>query len=128
MFENRVLRRIFGPKRDEVTRERRKLHSVEVHNLYSSADIVRQIKSRRMSWAGHMARMGEGRNVHRGLVGKPEGKDHLKDQDVDGRMGLEWILGRLAGGVEWIHLAQDRDHWRSVVNAVMNLRVLASRS
>jgi hypothetical protein len=71
VFENRVLRRIFGPKKDEVTEEWRKLNSGELHNLYSSPDIVRQIKSRRMRLAGHVARMGEGRNVHMVLVGKP---------------------------------------------------------
>jgi hypothetical protein len=70
-----------------------------LHNLYSSPDIFRQIKSRRMSWAGHVARMGEGRNVYRVLVGKPEGKNHLEEQDVDGWMGSKWILGRLVGGV-----------------------------
>jgi hypothetical protein len=74
VFENRVLRRIFGPKRDEVTGEWRKLHIGELRNLYSSPDIIRQIKSRRMRWAGHVARMGEGRNVYRVLVRKPEGK------------------------------------------------------
>jgi hypothetical protein len=74
VFENRVLRGIFGPKRDEVRAERRKLHSGELHNLYSSPDNVRQIKSRRMRWAGHVARMGEGRNMYRVLVGNPEGK------------------------------------------------------
>jgi hypothetical protein len=126
LFENRVLRRIFGPKRDEVTGERRKLHRGQLHNLYSSPDIIRQIKSGRMRWAGHVARMGEGRNVYRILMEKPEGKDHLKDQGVDGRMESKWTLGRLVGaGVEWIHLAQDRDRWRAVVNAVMNLQVLA---
>jgi hypothetical protein len=72
VFENRVLRRIFGPKRDEVTVEWRKLHNGELRNLYSSPDIIRHIKSRRMRWAGHVARMGEGRNVYRVLVGKPE--------------------------------------------------------
>jgi hypothetical protein len=126
-FENRELRRIFGPKRDEIMGQWRKLHSGELHNLYSSTDTIRQIKSRRVRWAGHVARMGEGRNVYRVVVGKPEGKDHWKDQGVDGRMGSKWILGRLVGGVEWVHLAQDRDRWRAVVNAVMNLRVLAPR-
>jgi hypothetical protein len=117
------------PQRGKVTGEWRKLHSGELHNLHSSPDIVRQIKSRRMRWAGHVARMGEGRNVYRVLVGKSEGKNHLKDQGVDGRMGSKWTLGKLVGGcVEWIDLAQDRDRWRAVVNAVMNLRVLASRS
>jgi hypothetical protein len=69
-----VLRRIFGPKRDEVTGDRRKLHNEELHNLYSSPNIIRMIKSRRMRWAGQVARMGETRNVCRILVGKPEGK------------------------------------------------------
>jgi hypothetical protein len=77
VFENRVLRGIFGPKRDEVRGEWRKLHNGELHNLSSSSDIIRQIKSRRMRWAGHVARMGEGRNVYRVLVGKPEGKRQL---------------------------------------------------
>jgi hypothetical protein len=72
VFENRVLRRIFGPKRDEVTGEWRKLHSEELLNLYSSPDIIRQIKSWRMRWAGHVARMGEERNVYEVLMGKPE--------------------------------------------------------
>jgi hypothetical protein len=124
-----VLRRIFGPKRDEVTGEWRKLHSGELHILYSSPDIIRQIKSRKMRWAGHVARMGEGRSVYRVLVRSPKERDHLKDQGVDGRMGSKWTLGILVGGnVEWIQLAQDRDRWRAVVNAVMNRRVLAPRS
>jgi hypothetical protein len=72
VFENRVLGRIFGPKRDGVTGEWRKLHSGELHNLYSPPYIIRQIKSRRMRWAGHVARMGEGKNVYRVLVGKPK--------------------------------------------------------
>jgi hypothetical protein len=74
VFENRVLRRIFGPKRDEVMGDWRKLHNEELHNLYSSADIMRQVKSRRMRWAGHVARMGEEGKVYNVLVGKPEGK------------------------------------------------------
>jgi hypothetical protein len=78
VFVNRVLRRIFGTKREEVTGEWRKLHSGELHNFYASPDIIRQIKSRRMRWAGHVARMGEGRNVYRVLVGKPEGKRKLE--------------------------------------------------
>jgi hypothetical protein len=77
VFENRVLRGLFGPKGDEVTGEWRKLHSRELHNLYSSPDIIRQIKSRRMRWAGHVERMGEGRNVYRVSVGKPKGKRHF---------------------------------------------------
>jgi hypothetical protein len=86
VFENRVLR-IFGPKGDEVTGEWKKLHIGKLHNLYSSFDIIRQIKSRRTRWVGHAARMGEGRNMYRVLVGKPEGKGYLKDQVVDRRIG-----------------------------------------
>jgi hypothetical protein len=99
VFENRVLRRIFGSKRDEVMGERRKLHGEELHNLYSSPGTIRRMKSRRMRWSGHVAHMGEGRNVYRVLVGKPKGKKHLKDQGVDGRMVSKWTLGRLAGGM-----------------------------
>ena len=77
MFENRVLRRIFGPKRDEVTGEWRKLHNEELNDLSCSPNIVRLIKSRRMRWAGHVACMGERRDVYRVLVGKPEGKRPL---------------------------------------------------
>jgi hypothetical protein len=78
VFENRVLRRIFGPMKDGVTGEWRKLHNGELHNLHSSPDIIRHIKSRRMRWAGHVARMGEGKNVYRILVGKSEGKRPLE--------------------------------------------------
>ena len=77
VFENRVLRRIFGTKRDEVTGEWRKLHNEELNNLYSSPNIVRVVKSRRMRWAGHVAHMGEGRGVYRVLVEKPEGKRQI---------------------------------------------------
>jgi hypothetical protein len=87
-----VLRRIFGPKRDEVTGEWRKLHSEELHNLYSSPNIIRQVKSRGMRWAEHVACMGEERKVWE----SPKGRDHLEDQGVGGKMGSEWMLGRLA--------------------------------
>jgi hypothetical protein len=80
VFENRVLRRIFGPKRDEVTGEWRKLHSEELHNLYSSKNIIRQIKSMRMRWAGHVARIGEKRKVYKVLAGRPEGRRSLGKQ------------------------------------------------
>jgi hypothetical protein len=76
VFENRVLRRIFGPRRDEVTGDWRKLHNEELHNLYSSPNIIRMMKSRRMRWAGHVARMGETRNAYKHIGGKPERKDH----------------------------------------------------
>jgi hypothetical protein len=101
VFENRLLRRIFGPKRDEVTGEWRKLHNEELHNLYSSPDIIRQIKSGRMRWAGHVARMGNERKVYKVLVGNLKERDHWEDQGVGGKMGSELILGRLAWGV-WI--------------------------
>jgi len=124
VFENRVLRRIFGPKRDEVRGEWRKLHNEELNDLYCSSNIVRVIKSRRMRWAGHVARMREGRGAYRVLVGKPRGKRPL------GRNRLRWednIKKDLeeggCGGVDRIELAQDRDRWRALVNAVMNLRV-----
>jgi hypothetical protein len=100
VFENRVLRRIFGPKRDEVAGEWRKLHNEELHNLHSSPDIIRQIKSRRMRWAGHVARMGEKRKL-RFWWKSPKERDHSEDQGVGGSMGSELILGRLDWGV-WI--------------------------
>jgi hypothetical protein len=129
VFENRVLRRMFGPKRDEVTGDWRKLHNGELHNLYSSPDIIRQIKSRRMGWAGHVACMGEGRNVYRVLVGKPEGKRPLERPRRRWKNGIKMDLREIGwGDVEWIHMAQDRDLWQALVNAVMNLQVLAPRS
>jgi len=85
VFENMVLRRIFGPRRDEVTGEWRKLHNEELNDLYSSPNIVRVIKSRRMRWAGHVARMGEKRGVCRVLLGKPEGRRPL------GRPRRRWV-------------------------------------
>jgi hypothetical protein len=101
----------------------------EFHNLYTSPDIIRQIKSRRMRWAGHVARMGEGRNVYRVLVGKPEKKRPLGRPRHRWEDGIKMDPREIGwGGVECIHLAQDRDRWRAVVNAVMNLRVLAPRS
>jgi hypothetical protein len=78
VFENRVLRRIFGPKRDDVTEEWRKLQNEELHNLYWSLNIIRQIKSRRMSWVGHVASMGIERKVYRVLVKKPKGKSPIR--------------------------------------------------
>jgi hypothetical protein len=120
----RVLR-IFGPKRDEITGEWRKMHSGALHNFCSSLDIIRKMKSRRMRWAGHVARMGEGRNVYRVLVGKPEGKRQLVRSRRRWEEGIKMDLTEIGGGVEWIHLAQDRDRWGAVVNAVTNHRVRA---
>jgi hypothetical protein len=88
VFENRVLRRIFGPKRDEVTGEWRKLRNEELNDLYSSPHMSRVIKTRRMRWAGHVARMVQRRGVYRVLVGKTKERDHLEDPGVDGRMIL----------------------------------------
>jgi hypothetical protein len=123
VFENRVLRNIFGPKREE-DGSWRKLHNDELHSLYSSPNIVRVIKSRRIRWAGQVARMGEGRGVYRILVRSPEGKRPL------GRPRRRWednikIDLREIGINEtnWIQLAQDRIHWRACVNTIMNLRV-----
>jgi hypothetical protein len=119
-----VLRRIFGPRRDEVTGEWRRLHYEELNDLYSSPNIVRVRKSRKMGWAGHVARMGEEMGVYRVLVGKPEEKRPLRrsrHRCVDNiRTDLEEVG---CGYVDWIGLAQDRDRWRTLVNAVMNLRV-----
>jgi hypothetical protein len=84
MFENRILRRIFGLKREEVTGGWRKLHNEELHNLYSSPSVIRMIKSRRVRWAWHVARKVKKRNEYRILVGKPEGRDHWEDEDVGG--------------------------------------------
>jgi hypothetical protein len=101
VFENRVLRTVFRPKRAEVTGEWRKLHSEELHILYFSPNIIRRIKLRRMRWAGHVARMGEERNVYRVLIGKSEGKRPLgrpRPRWGEGD-GSECMLGRLAGGV-----------------------------
>jgi hypothetical protein len=116
--------RVFGPKRDEVTGKWRKLHNAELNDLYSLPNIVRVVKSRRMRWAGHMARMGEEIGVHRVLVGKPEGKRPLgrpiRRWEDNIKMDVEAVGG---GGGDWMELAQDRDRWRALVSTVKNLRV-----
>ena len=118
MFENMVLRRIFGPRKDEVTGEWRRLHNEELNDLYFSPNIVRVMKSRRMRWAGHVARMGEDRVVYRVLAGKPEGTGPRWVDNI--RMDLQEVG---CGYMDWIGLAQDRNRWRTLVSAVMNLRV-----
>jgi hypothetical protein len=97
--------------------------------LYSSPDIIKQMKSRNVRWAGHVARIGEGRNAYGVLVGKPEGKRLLERPRRRWEDGIEMDLREIGWGVvEWIHVAQVRDRWLAVVSAVMNLRVLAPRS
>jgi hypothetical protein len=127
--DKRVLRRIFGPKREEVTGEWSKLHYEELHKFYSSPDIIRQVrsgqvKSRRMLWTGHMERMGEDTRVYKVLVGKPEGKRPLGGS----RHRWEYGIRMEHAEMDLIRLAQDRDGRRAVVRAVMSLRVLAPRS
>ena len=123
MFENRVLRRVFGPKRDDVTGEWRKLHNEELSDLYPLPNIVRVVKSK-MRWAGHVARMGDGREVHRVLVGKPEGKRPLGRPRHRWEDNIKMDLQEVGGGCgDWMELAQDRDGWRALVGTVMNLWV-----
>jgi hypothetical protein len=124
VLENRVLRMIFGQKRDEVTGEWRKLHDEELRDLYSSPSVIRIIKSRKLRLAGHVARMGETRNAYRLLVNKRDGKRPL------GRPRRRWVdnirtdLGEVGwGDVDWIGLAKDINRWRALVNSVLNLRV-----
>ena len=120
----RVLRRVFGSKRDEVTGAWRKLHNEELRDLYSLPNMARVVKSRIMRWAGHVARMGEGRGVHRVLVGKPEGKRPLGRPRRRWEYNIKMDLREVGiGGGDWMELAQDRDRWWALVNTVMNLRV-----
>jgi hypothetical protein len=119
-----VLRRIFEPKRNEVTGKWRKLHNKKLNELYCSRNVIRLIKSRRMRWAGHVGRMWERRSVYRVLMRKPErrrplGRPRLRWED-NIKMDLQEVG---CGSMDWIELAQDRDRWRSLVNAVMNLLV-----
>jgi len=124
VFENSELRRIFRPERDEVTGEWRKLHNEELNDLHSSTNIIRGIKSRRMRWAGYVARMGERIRVYRLLVGKPEGKRSFGRPTCGWEDNIKMDPQEVGyRGTDWIELAQDRDRWRALLNAVMNLRV-----
>jgi hypothetical protein len=123
VFENRVLSRIFVPRRDEVRWECRKLHNEELNDLHSSHNIVRVIKSRGIRWVGHIASLREKRGVYRVMLGEPEERNRLGDPGVEGRIILKWIFRKWdVGGLDWIDLDVDRDRWRALVNAVMNLR------
>jgi hypothetical protein len=110
------LRRIFGPKRDEVTGGWRKLHNEELHNLYSSP--IRMIKPKKLRWTGHVALLVEKRHAYRIFVGKPKGKRRRWMDNI--KMDLREIGW---GDVDWIYLVHNRDQWRAVVNTVMNIRV-----
>jgi hypothetical protein len=124
VFENRVLRRIFGPKRDEVRGGWRKLHNEELHGLYSSPSIVRVIKAKGMRWEEHVARMGEVRGAYDILVGRPEGRRPLERPRRRWEDNIKMDFREIGfGDVDWIHWAQDRNRWRALVNTVMNLLV-----
>ncbi|KAJ4432257.1 hypothetical protein ANN_20874 [Periplaneta americana] len=119
VFENKILRKIFGVKREEVAGEWRKLHNTELHPLYSSPDIIRNIKSRRLRWARHIAHMGESRNAYRVLFGRPEGKRSLGWPRRRWENNIKMDLREVGyDDREWINLAQDRDRWWAYVRAV----------
>jgi hypothetical protein len=124
VFENRVLRRIFGLKRDEVTWEWWILHNKELYALYSSPSIIRVIKSRRLRWAGHVAGVWERRGANRASVGKPEGRRPLgrPRRRWEDNIKLDFTDVGWRGGY-WIDLGQDRNRWRALVSAVMNFQV-----
>jgi hypothetical protein len=124
VFENRVLRKIFGPKRDEVTGEWRRLHSEELCALYFSPNIFQVIKSRRMRWAGHVTRMEDTRGAHSILMGRPDGKRSLGKPRHRCEDNIKMDFKDVGSeGMDWIALAEDRDRWRMLVNVVINLRV-----
>jgi hypothetical protein len=124
LFENRVLRRIFGPRWDEVTGEWRKLYNEELNDLYSLPNIMRVVKSRGMRWAGHVARMAEEREVQRVLMGKPEGKRPLGRPRRRWEDNIKIDVQEVGGGRgDWKELAQDRDGRRVLESRLKNLRV-----
>ena len=124
MIGNRLLRVILGPRRDEVTGEWRKLRNEELNDLYSLPNIVRVIKSRRMRWAGHVARMGESRDVYRVLVGKPEGMRPLGKPERRWEDNIKMDVQEVGcGGYGLDRAGSGQGRWRAVVNAVMILRV-----
>jgi hypothetical protein len=115
---------IIRERRDEVTGEWRKLHNEEPNDMYSLANIVRVVRSRRMRWVGHVARMGEGRGVHRVLMGRPEGRRPLGRPRHRWEDNIKMDIQEVGGDCgDWMERAQDRDRWRTLVNTVMNFRV-----
>jgi hypothetical protein len=115
MFENKVLTKIFGPKKEERIEGWRKLHEEELHNLYSSTHIIRMIRSRWMIWAGDVARMGKKGNAYRVLVGKSEGREQLGRPRRRCEDNIKMDLREIGwSGVDWIHLTQDCDQWRTL--------------
>ena len=124
VFENSVLRKIFGAKKDEITGEWTKLHNAELHALYSSPNIIRNVKWRRLRWAGNVARMEQSRNAYRVLVGKPESKKPLWRSRRRWEDNVKMDFREVGCDPrDWIALAEDRDQWRAYIRAVMNLRV-----
>jgi len=124
VFENRVLRGIFGPNRDEVRGEWKKLHNEDLNDAYCSPNIIQMIKSSRMRWTGHVARVGERRGAYWVLVGKPEGKGPFGRPRRRFKDNFQMNLQEVGcEGMDWIELTQDRDRWRTLVKAEINLRV-----
>jgi hypothetical protein len=124
VFKNRVLRRISGPKRDEVTGGWRKLHNEELRKLHTLPSIIGMTRSRRSRWLGRVARMGKKRNSYRILYGKPEGKRPLEGPRRRWVDNIKMLLSETGlGGVDWIGLAENRDNWRALVKAVTNFQV-----
>jgi hypothetical protein len=123
LFENSVLRRIFGPKREEVAGGSRRLHSDELHNLYASSNIVRVCKSRRVKWVGHLSRKGENKNTYKSLVGRSEGMTPLERSGTRRENDFRKDVKEMGWeGVDWINLVQDRKEWPAFLNTSMKLR------
>jgi hypothetical protein len=123
LYPQEIFLVIFRPERDEATGEWRRLDNEELNNLYSSQNIIRVIKSRRMRWAGHVARMGEKRDAYMILVGRREGRRALGRPRHTWEDNIKMDLQDVGWGMDWLELAQDRDRWLALVKAVMNLRV-----
>ena len=112
-----------GLKWEEVIGEWRKLRNEELNDLHPSSNVTRMIKSRRMKWARHVARMGEKRGIYRVLVGEPEGKRPLERSRIRWEDNIKLDLKEIGCvGMDWIELAEDRDRWRAFLNKVMDLR------